>query len=196
MLRSGPAERSSYGENITVEYERVYQAKSSEIIVPQSHAVASRHNYSELTGYTLLHLAARLRDRLTDLMRVRRLPPFTYLSFYIPFYTQDPHMDLRGARRFFASCAGPRLGLQSLCLLMSLRCCLCSPSALEPRTLALPFFPALLSLSHLASAVLQPCADLAARAYCYTGVCWRIACPGTTRTPSRLPGVRPRWRRY
>ena len=50
----------SYGENITVEYERVYQAKSSEIIVPQSHAVASRHNYSELTGYTLLHLAARL----------------------------------------------------------------------------------------------------------------------------------------
>ena len=116
--------------------------------------------------------------------------------FYIPFYTQDPHMDLRGARRFFASCAGPRLGLQSLCLLMSLRCCLCSPSALEPRTLALPFFPALLSLSHLASAVLQPCADLAARAYCNTGVCWRIACPGTTRTPSRLPGVRPRWRRY
>ena len=74
-------------------------------------------------------------------MRVRRLPPFTYLSFYIPFYTQDPHMDLRGARRFFASCAGPRLGLQSLCLLMSLRCCLCSPSALEPRTLALPFSP-------------------------------------------------------
>ena len=80
-------------------------------------------------------------------MRVRRLPPFTYLSFYIPFYTQDPHMDLRGARRFFASCAGPRLGLQSLCLLMSLRCCLCSPSALEPRTLALPFSRPLLPFS-------------------------------------------------
>ena len=30
------------------------------IVLPQSHAVASRHNYSELTGYTLLHLAARL----------------------------------------------------------------------------------------------------------------------------------------
>ena len=29
----------------------------------------------------------------------------------------------------------------SPCLLMSLRCCLCSPSALEPRTLALPFSP-------------------------------------------------------
>ena len=49
MLRSGPAERSSYGENITVEYERVYQAKSSEIIQP----VLSSSTTSYLSTYVL-----------------------------------------------------------------------------------------------------------------------------------------------
>ena len=85
-------------------------------------------------------------------MRVRRLPPFTYLSFLHTFlHTRSTHGSSWSASSLCVL-RWPSIR-PSLCLLMSLRCCLCSPSALEPRTLALLFFPALLSLSHLASAV-------------------------------------------